>query len=448
MAASVCGRVALSHWEDRREPWAKQDDDVRHAFELDYGRVIHSASFRSLQGKTQILSLGDSDFYRTRLTHSLEVAQVGSGILQEFQHRHAEGEIREALPTPSLMDAVCLVHDLGHPPFGHGGEVALNYCMRGAGGFEGNGQTLRILTRLEEFSKDAGANLSRRTLLGTLKYPIAYSDALERPQRECDVTSATGTVLLDRKADKPPKCYLDSEKDVVEWMLAPLRAEEASAVTDKRLRSLDCSIMNLADDISYGVHDLEDAVALGLVSLDDFMDEVKPAKWAAFLAKLAERYPEEFGENCFEAFAKRLFAAAPDRKRQFGRLIHYFLKNVEIADRGTVFADPVLRFHAVLDGDAKAMLEELKDFVFGRVILGPSVQHLEFKGQQMVIRVFEALAHDPKHFLPRDVLRKFDAANGDLRVVCDHVAAMTDQSLLRLYDRLFSPRMGSVFDRL
>jgi dGTPase len=161
-------------WDDRREKRINQPDEVRGPAEVDYARVVHSASFRRLQGKTQILNLGDSDFYRTRLTHSLEVAQVGEGIAQFFRKFNSSHPAINSVPSTSLIQTIGFTHDLGHPPFGHGGEVALNYCMRDKGGFEGNGQTLRILSKLEKFHESYGSNLTRRTLLGVLKYPTSY----------------------------------------------------------------------------------------------------------------------------------------------------------------------------------------------------------------------------------------------------------------------------------
>jgi len=118
-------------WEARLEGWNKQPEDARSAFDIDYSRVVHSASFRRLQGKTQILNLGDSDFYRTRLTHSMEVAQIAVGIVRQIGRDYPRHACCAHLPVPSLIQSVCLTHDLGHPPFGHGGEVALNYCMKG-----------------------------------------------------------------------------------------------------------------------------------------------------------------------------------------------------------------------------------------------------------------------------------------------------------------------------
>ncbi|MDQ7020109.1 MAG: dNTP triphosphohydrolase [Robiginitomaculum sp.] len=165
------------HWMARRSEWIQPKDDARTAFDVDYARIIHSGSFRRLQGKTQILNLGDSDFYRNRLTHSLEVAQIATSLVRQFRQDNQDQPVFNHLPEDSLIQVLGYTHDLGHPPFGHGGEVALNYCMRDHGGFEGNGQTLRILARLEKMSGNEGADLTRRALLGILKYPIPFSKA-------------------------------------------------------------------------------------------------------------------------------------------------------------------------------------------------------------------------------------------------------------------------------
>ena len=160
-------------WSERQGNNTRRPDEIRSEYERDLSRLIHSSAFRRLQSKTQVLGLGESDFYRTRLTHSMEVAQIGSGILSQLNIRYPVGVATEAefLPHPSLMQAICLAHDIGHPPFGHGGEVALNYCMRAYGGFEGNGQTLRILTQLDKYTESNGLDPTRRLILGVLKYP-------------------------------------------------------------------------------------------------------------------------------------------------------------------------------------------------------------------------------------------------------------------------------------
>jgi dGTPase len=116
----------MNSWENRREFWIKKPDDTRSSYDIDFSRIIHSASFRRLQGKTQILNLGDSDFYRTRLTHSLEVAQIAYGLVKQLEQKNTDHPIAGKFPEQNLVQSISLTHDLGHPPFGHGGEVALN----------------------------------------------------------------------------------------------------------------------------------------------------------------------------------------------------------------------------------------------------------------------------------------------------------------------------------
>ncbi|MGL4209469.1 MAG: dGTP triphosphohydrolase [Candidatus Adiutrix sp.] len=169
--------------ENKRDAQDHRNNDQRS-----YSRLIHSAAFRRLQNKTQIFGLGENDFYRTRLTHTLEVMQIAGGIVAHMKSRQKTVVGWEFLPQDELIKSVCLAHDLGHPPFGHSGEVALNYAMRVMAksyesdedikakyGFEANGQTLRIIARLEKYKKDYGLNPSRRLVLGVLKYPAPFS---------------------------------------------------------------------------------------------------------------------------------------------------------------------------------------------------------------------------------------------------------------------------------
>lgn len=444
-------------WLERRTKSKAKELDARSPFDIDYARVVHSASFRRLQGKTQILNLGDSDFYRTRLTHSLEVAQVAAGIIGHLRAYHAAHPAASFLPESNLIQAIGFTHDLGHPPFGHGGEVALNYCMRNAGGFEGNGQTLRILSRLECFSEQHGANLTRRSLLGVLKYPVSY-ETVRNPDiqpRLADFPSLIRTI--DRDASKPPKCFLDTEQDVVDWILEPLSANDRAAF--QRLetipgkhrkplhKSFDCSIMDLADDIAYGVHDLEDAIALKLLSREDFEELISAEISAAFLHDLARCGRYAVNSDPYGFFLTGLFGDAGLRKRLIGELVHYFIKNAQIIELAE-FSEPLLRYRVRLPAEQRLFLDALGKLVWTRVIRSPQVQQLEFKGQQMVVSVFEALQSDPKTLLPVEVYKSYEASNNKLRIICDYVAAMTDGALLKIYDRLFSPRMGSVFDRL
>lgn len=167
-------------WSERKgERVIKRDGDHRTAFQRDKARIMHSAAFRRLQAKTQIMGVGISDFYRTRLTHSLEAAQIGTGIAAQLAQQHPE--LAKVLELDEhLIETICLAHDIGHPPFGHGGEIALHYMMHQHGGFEGNGQTFRILTKLEAYTENDGMNLARRSLLGVIKYPN-FMNTLSNP---------------------------------------------------------------------------------------------------------------------------------------------------------------------------------------------------------------------------------------------------------------------------
>lgn len=442
-------------WAERHEPWKTAPEDARSPFDVDYARIIHSASFRRLQGKTQILNLGDSDFYRTRLTHSLEVAQIAGGLTEQLR-RLADHPAAAVLPERALVQLLGCAHDLGHPPFGHGGEVALHYAMaRLTGpdwGFEGNGQTLRLLARLEHFSKCCGANLTRRAMLGVLKYPAPLGVLASSGRTPALFPDMGGVRAVNPEVSAPPKGYLDSEAEVVDWMLAPLSPADREAFVawtpqtgghgKTQHKSLDCSIMDVADDIAYGVHDLEDAISLGLVTREAFDREVPMALGVPYqTARAWEGTPEAVWRDLRDG----LFGDPGARKRMIGRLVHLFITQVRFAEAAG-FDEPLLRWRAALPDDAAALLRALKRLVLTDVIQSPEVQHLEFKGQRMVVDVMAALSAEPKRLLPRDVLVRWEA--GDGRAICDHVSAMTDAGLLKTYERLFAPRMGSVFDRL
>jgi dGTPase len=273
---------------------------IESHFQRDRARVIHSAWFRALQSKTQVLGLGESDFYRTRLTHSLEVAQIGSGIVEHVRGENARNpltkDMAEWIAPLSLIDAACLAHDIGHSPFGHGGEVALNYMMRNDGGFEANGQTLRILSRLGEYSEDSGLDLTRRSTLSVIKYPGFCTELAQyhsTSEAQANTPGANGHSFnhaLNIDHWHPPKGIYEDEREVLDWVLEPFTANDrkrfqhvepqSNGHAKTVYKSLDTSIMELADDIAYGVHDLEDAVAMSLLS---------PSQWQQhFLQPLAE----------------------------------------------------------------------------------------------------------------------------------------------------------------
>ncbi|UTW54616.1 anti-phage deoxyguanosine triphosphatase [Kordiimonas sp. SCSIO 12610] len=448
----------MNKWEQRRDGWKPGEGDARNSWDVDYGRIIHSASFRRLQSKTQILNLGDGDFYRTRLTHSLEVAQIASGLTKQLAFDNLDNsELKDVLPEEKLIQTIAMTHDLGHPPFGHGGEIALNYCMREHGGFEGNGQTLRILSKLEKMSKNDGANLSRRTLLGVLKYPVPYSAVKNRQIHPSMINGDKPLKLLDKNSSKPPKCYHDTEQDIVNWIMEPLSEKDRlqfvafDPVVGKHAKSkhksFDCSIMDLADEISYGVHDFEDAITLGMLTEQHFRKYVSAEDCAPFIEFAARRNSQELDNDQYEGLIKLLFNNGSKRKKYINLLVGYFIQNVQFI-RIEEFAEPLIQYRAVLRKGDRKLLDSLIEIVKHKMILSAEVQHLEFRGQMMVLKVFDVLTSDPYCYLPEDIFEKYIDQNKNPRIVCDYIAGMTDNHLVKIYNRLFSPNEGSVFEKI
>lgn len=415
-------------------------------YQRDRARIIHSASFRSLQSKTQVLGLGESDFYRTRLTHSLEVAQVGSGICEWLRDQPENETRQELIPSFSLIEAICLAHDIGHPPFGHGGEVAMNTMMREHGGFEGNGQTLRIIARLGEFSEHCGLDLTRRTMLGTIKYPAFYSATARynKPAHANAPTDESDYLNIDHWA--PPKCIYDTESDVFDWLLEPFSNADRDLFQSltspekghrrTRFKPFDTSIMELADDIAYGVHDLEDALALGLVSQDAWMDAVSEP-----IASMDDNPIKA----ALDEYNKLLFSrSANDRKHAISKLVGFFILSIRMVELEE-FENPMLRLQAQMEPEAYKILLLIKDFVMQHVILRPELQMLQYKGQQVMVKLFDIFAANPDRLLPVAVKHNYDQEG--YRAIADYLCNMTDVSAGKLYHKLQSPTSGSIFDR-
>lgn len=439
-------------WLQRQHPMHRRTREARSPFQVDLSRVIHSVSYRRLAGKSQILGIGDGHEHRTRQSHSHEVAQVANGLVTQLRYDNSDNDqILGLLPDRDMLEAICLVHDLGHPPFGHGGEDALQAALHDAGGFEGNGQTLRILTKLEEFHELGGSNFTRRTLLGTLKYPVAYS-AVANNAPPATRSPISGELLL-APGNTPPKCYLDTERENVAWLLNPLSDADRLQVVTSRAKSFDCTIMDAADDISYGIHDLEDMINRRIVSQEMMREDIPGSHWDGFLAIIQVEYPDAFqadGRRPYDVFLDRLFARGKETKCWISRLVGYMVNSVIIRERPQ-FASSLYRHEVSLRTDSLALLQQLKRFIHHRVIQSANVQQLRFKGQTLIIQLFGRLAHDPKHLLPADVYAiypKNGPTEAQLRVICDYIASMTDPGLINAYERLFNPRAGSVHDFL
>lgn len=447
-----------SAWDERRGSNSNREEEIRSEAQRDLSRLIHSSPFRRLQSKTQVLGLGESDFYRTRLTHSMEVAQIGSGLLAKLKIKYRGKEEESFLPDNDLMQAICLAHDIGHPPFGHGGEVALNYCMHSYGGFEGNGQTLRILSRLDKYTKENGLDPTRRLLLGVLKYPVNYSDLVATKTRN-QVLIGSQNWLFKSSDFKPPKCYLDTEKDIVDFALSPFsdadrlrfrtieEAENSFAHKTTSFKALDTSIMDLADEISYSLHDLEDAISLGMVTRTMWMEHFSESD-----ALFTGCHGSTFSGTC-ESVADSLFGESYKRKECIGMLVHLMISSVELIIMDDGFECGMLKYNAELPKAVEDLRKQIFNLVKNKVIKHENVQLLEFKGQKLIVELFSVLANDPERFLPaftKEVyLRQVALSDQEgMRVICDYVSGMTDDYATKLYEKILVPRKGSIFDRL
>ena len=439
------------NWEERRVRVTNND---RIAYERDYARVVHSAAFRRLQSKTQVLGIGDGDFYRTRLTHSIEVGQIGEAIARRFATQMESIWRVSTCLNLLVIRTICLAHDLGHPPFGHGGEIALNRRMLDHGGFESNGQALRIMTHLGEYHKKHGMNLTRRSLLGVMKYPARYSAVVD--PAIYGSTEKSGISIFKAKSFKPPKCYLDTEIDVVSWVARDLddwqRISTGFKCKKKRKhyqtkhKSIDASILEIADDIAYGVHDLEDAIKLKLIDRSAFKDEVSEIDLEPFC-----RWP---GGIRYKKFLDMLFSQhSYNRKKAIGRLVDFCVSHTKLDNSNQPgFSHPIFSCQVVLPDDARTILDKLKELVRKKVIVSTNVQQLEFKGQKIITELFDAFATDPTRLLPPEHAARWRKASRDERqdehrVICDYIAGMTDEYATKQYQQLFEPREGSVFNR-
>ena len=392
-----------------RERWVREDPATKRAdrddFARDRARLVHSASLRRLSAKTQVVQPGDDDFVRNRLTHSLEVAQIGR-------------EFGQALGcSADVVDSACLAHDLGHPPFGHNGERALDEIARDIGGFEGNAQTLRLLTRLEPKrvhpdGRPAGLNLTRATLDASTKYPWSRRDG---------ETGAGGKFGV----------YAD-DLPVFEWF----RDGRADGE-----RCIEADVMDWSDDVAYSVHDVEDAIASGRLDVRRLRDRTDVD---SVLAVATGLYAADLGVDALGAALERVLAsgAVPtaydgsrvDRaalKDMTSRLIGRFVHAVEVATRQRHGDGPLTRYAAdlVVPDDTRAECAVLKAVAAHFVMHAQERVDVLSRQRGVVADLVAAYQQDPVGRLDPDLLGDWKAAGDDaaaLRVVVDQVASLTD----------------------
>jgi len=440
-------------WTHRRSGQTNQrgTQDHRDPYERDRTRVIHCPSFRRLQRKTQILGTDEGDFHRTRLTHSLEVDSIGRSIVRNLiTNNNKQMLLASLLPNDDLVSVICLLHDIGHPPFGHGGEVALNYMMRDYGGFEGNGQTLRLLTKVANSYGSYGLDLTRRALLGILKYLVKRSAAVAKKQAAIH-ESIHKTIKINDWL--PPKAYFDCEQPEIDWLLSPfseqdrmlfqslVKEPEDTRAGKAAYHSFDCSIMDTADDIAYGVHDLEDAIHLRLIN----QSQLDTSEFRELLSQTS--LSQQQGRLMDSLFSQELCL----RKQTIGEMVNYFITSTQIIITDDNFENNLLKHNIALIPEASALLNYLMRCIYDNVIDSQEARTFEYGGQTVVLRLFDAISSNPASLLDnknRELFKKAEDENAAYRVVCDYLANMTDEYAYRMHERLFGFNTRTIFERL
>ena len=409
---------------ERRENSA--ETSLRNPFAKDKARIIHSSAFRRLQSKKQILTIGTTDFNRTRLTHSLETAQIASGILEILSGKLSESD-KKYLPSPFLLDAICLGHDIGHPPFGHSGEKVLNDIMsKYDGHFEGNAQTLRIVAHLGEYSQKFGYNLTRGVLLGIIKYPQFISSKISISTQETPV----------------PKYLFEEEKDIVEWVIKPFYKEDKEQYYKTTIPTIYTSIMDTADDIAYGVHDLEDAIILKLIDRDVWQKEIVNNIGNCPIPKYS------WNKITNSLFSSETFKV----KKIISILVNYLITSTYLHKK-KLFHSNLLDYGVMLETHAEYLLRLLKNFVAKNVIYCRENLILEYKTKHIIENIFHAIESNPLKFLPHTYKKIYTDIKSDKiyfkkRVIADYVSGMTDTYIDKLYKYYFTPGTGSIFERI
>ncbi len=400
--------IDLAFLEARRAPeGGKVAGDLRSEFERDRARVLHSAAFRRLQGKTQVHGAGEHDFYRTRLTHTLECAQIGRALALRLW----------APPFVELVEAACLAHDLGHPPFGHTGEGALAEYVP----FEGNAQTFRLVTRLENKVPGRGLNLTRATLLALIKYPHRWTPGAH-------------------------KFLYPDDEEAAEFAFegAPVHLGERGAG-----RALATELMEWADDVAYSTHDLEDGVVGGYIDRERLGD---PAMRGSVLDR-AERELRRVGLSAtagdLDAVCRDVAAALPPAgapedatlKRLVNRYIHRLVIDVGTT-MGPAPGHPLFARRLVVPDDVRRLCELLKALVWICVITDARVGGGREHQRQVVAAVYEAVLQDARTgrlgLLPEARRRSLEGLpeEGLRRAAADYVSGMTDAFALRTHERV------------
>ncbi len=411
---------------DRETLGGRRRVDYRTAFQIDRDRVIHSHPFRKLQSKTQVFLSGEYDFYRTRLTHSMEVAQIGRSICHYLRSRGRPLSDRFTIDS-DLVEAACLAHDLGHPPFGHAGERTLQELMRSLGGFEGNAQTLHLLTETiyQNESGVRGMQPTRALLDGVLKYKRLHGEFAVPPPNH---------FLYDGQA-----VYRDFVFGGAE-IPAGLRAGDAL----NEFKSIECQIMDWADDAAYSLNDIVDGVKVGFLTIE------RIERWAAGEAVDAPR--RRLLDSLFDAIREDRLESV------FSMKIGAFIKACRLRVRANFMAAKTNRYRFELVVAPAARNEALffKKLANDIIFESPQLQQMEHKARVVLSGLWDScwrFQAEPAarviRILPRNVsalIARESTRPGKARRICDWLAGLTDGAIVRTYRRLFDPEFGSIRD--
>lgn len=367
--APYAARSEQSRGRRHEEPFK----DSRPAFERDRDRIIHCAAFRRLEYKTQVFVNHEGDYYRTRLTHSLEVAQIARGIARRLRLNE------------DLVEALALAHDLGHTPFGHTGEDVLDRLMKGFGGFEHNRQSLRIVEKLEErYPGFPGLNLCWETREGIIKHSSEYD-------------RAGGPDLSEYEPGRRP--------------------------------ALEAQLIDLADEIAYNNHDIDDGLKAGYITLGE-LDQVK--LWRDTSARVRKKFPGLDGERYIY--------------QTISHLIGIFIDDVVTTSEDTLRHQKIRDAEAVrghstrliaLSSDLRSQNDELKAFLRQRLYHHYKVERMRVKAERFLTLLFGSYVENPA-LLPETYRQRFEEF-GRERTICDYIAGMTDRFALDEYKRLYDP---------
>jgi dGTPase len=411
---------------DMQEWGSSRKTDYRTPFQIDRDRIIHAHAFRKLQSKTQVFLSGEYDFYRTRLTHSMEVAQIGRSICC-FLRSRGDPLTDDFYIDSDLVEASCLAHDMGHPPFGHSGERTLQELMKRRGGFEGNAQTLHLLceTMYQNESGVKGMQPTRALLDGVLKYKKLYTEFPTPPLNHF---------------------IYDSQGAVRDWVFSGVRLPGAlvrgEALND--FKSVECQIMDWADDAAYSLNDIVDGVRAGFLTVE------RVERWAGEekIGPVEQRHLDAL----FDAIRR-------DRlENTFSKKIGVFIQACRLKSRENFMAEKTnrYRFDLVIEPTARGEADFFKKMANDIIFESPQLEQLEHKARVILTALYNAIWENYAErnervirILPTNVSRLIEAEktqDGKARRICDFLGGQTDGAVVRTYRRLFDPEFGSFRD--